>query len=83
MVPVLALFGHWKVLRRGAALATVLNGAWNSTITSRRVKALIFAVVARGLGCQACEAEATEALRGDGWTDPEIQHVLSYLTRRN
>jgi alkylhydroperoxidase family enzyme len=63
-----------------AALATVLNGAWNSTITSRRVKARIFAVVARGLGCQACEAEATEALRGDGWTDPEIQHVLSYLT---
>ena len=64
----------------GAALATVLNGAWNSTITSRRVKALIFAVVARGLGCQACETEATEALRGEGWTEPEIHHVLTYLT---
>jgi alkylhydroperoxidase family enzyme len=63
-----------------AALATVLNGAWNSTITSRRVKALIFAVVSRGLGCQACEAEATEVLRSEGWTEPEIQHVLSYLT---
>jgi alkylhydroperoxidase family enzyme len=63
-----------------AVLATVLNGAWNSPITSRRVKALIFAVVARGLGCQACESEAAEALRDEGWTDPEIEHVLTYLT---
>ena len=64
----------------GTALATILHGGWNSTITSRRVKALIFAVVARGLGCQACEAEATEVLRAEGWTDPEIKHVLTYLT---
>jgi alkylhydroperoxidase family enzyme len=63
-----------------AAFATILHGAWNSTITSKRVKALIFAVVARGLGCPACEAEAAEALRTEGWTDPEIQHVLTYLT---
>jgi hypothetical protein len=64
----------------GAALATILHGGWNSTITSKRVKALIFAVVARGLGCQACEVAATEALREEGWTDAEIQHVLTYLT---
>ena len=64
----------------GAALATILHGGWNSTITSKRVKALIFAVVARGLGCQACESEATEVLRAEGWTDPEIKHVLTYLT---
>jgi alkylhydroperoxidase family enzyme len=64
----------------GTALATILHGGWNSTITSKRVKALIFAVVARGLGCQACEAEATEFLRAEGWTDPEIKHVLTYLT---
>ena len=37
-------------------------------------------MVARGLGCQACEAEATEVLRTEGWTDPEIKHVLTYLT---
>ena len=65
-----------------AALATVLNGAWNSTITSKRVKALIFAVVARGLGCQAGEAEAAEVLRGEGWTDLEIENVLTYLTSK-
>ena len=65
-----------------AALATVLKGAWNSTITSKRIKALIFAVVARSLGCQACEAEGAEALHGEGWTDAEIEHVLTYLTSK-
>jgi alkylhydroperoxidase family enzyme len=64
----------------GAALATVLGSAWESGITSRRVKALIFAVVARGLGCEACEAEAAEALRHEKWTDAEIKHLLMYLT---
>jgi alkylhydroperoxidase family enzyme len=64
----------------GAALATVLQGAWNSTITSKRVKALIFAVVARGLSCPACEAEASKVLRAEGWTDSEIEHVLTHLT---
>jgi alkylhydroperoxidase family enzyme len=62
-----------------AALATILSGAWNSTITTRRVKALIFAVVARGLSCDTCEAEAAQALRGEGWTDAEIEHLLTYL----
>jgi alkylhydroperoxidase family enzyme len=64
----------------GAALATVLSGAWDSGVTSRRVKALIFAVVARGLGCEACEAEAAQALRREGSTDAEIEHLLTYLT---
>jgi alkylhydroperoxidase family enzyme len=66
-----------------AALATVLKGAWSSTITTRRVKALIFAVVARGLDCSACEAEAAQALRDEGWADAEIQHLLTYLTSEN
>jgi alkylhydroperoxidase family enzyme len=64
----------------GAALATILSGAWASSTTSRRVKALIFAVVARGLGCAACEAEGAQALRGEGWTDAEIEHLLTYLS---
>jgi alkylhydroperoxidase family enzyme len=38
--------------------------------------------VARGLGCEACEAEAGQALRNEGWTDPEIQHVLRHLTSK-
>ncbi len=63
-----------------AALATVLDGAWNSSRTSKRVKALIFGVVARGLNCPACEAEAVGNLRREGWTDAETQHLLTYLT---
>ena len=63
-----------------SALATVLGSAWESGITFRRVKALIFAVVARGMGCEACEAEAAEALRHEKWTDAEIKHLLMYLT---
>ncbi len=64
----------------GAALATMLDGAWKSRITSVRVKALVFGVVARGLSCAACETEAVEALRREGLSDAEIGHVLTYLT---
>ena len=39
-------------------------------------------MVSRGLGCQACEAEATAVLRGEGWPEAEIQHVLTYLTSK-
>lgn len=66
----------------GAAVATILSGAWESGITSKRVKALVFGVVARGLGCAACEAEAAEALRHEAWTDAEIEHVMTYLTSK-
>jgi alkylhydroperoxidase family enzyme len=66
----------------GAALATVLSGAWESGITSKRVKALVFGVVARGLGCAACESEAAGALRQEGWTDAEIEHLMTYLSSR-
>jgi alkylhydroperoxidase family enzyme len=63
----------------GAALATVLDGAWKSDITSNRVKALVFGVVARGLGCAACETEAAVVLRREGLDDAEIEHLLTYL----
>lgn len=66
----------------GAAVATILGGAWESGITSKRVKALVFGVVARGLGCAACEAEAADALRHEAWTDAEIEHVMTYLTSK-
>ena len=34
------------------------------------------------MGCQACEAEAAETLRREGWTEPEIEHVLTHLTSK-
>jgi alkylhydroperoxidase family enzyme len=48
------------------ALATALSGAWNSTLTTRRVKALIFAVVAHGLSCDACRQRPPRLCEGRG-----------------
>lgn len=62
------------------ALALVLSEAWASPITSQRVKALIFAVVAKGLLCPDCEAEAVSVLRKEGWSDEDIAHLLSHLS---
>ena len=62
------------------ALARILSEAWDSPITSKRVKALIFAVVAKGLLCPACEAEAASVFRKEGWSEREIAHLLSNLT---
>ena len=79
-VPVRALSGRWQARRQVPRLRRFSTARGIPRITSRRVKALIFAVIARGLGCPACEAEASEALRAEGWTDPEVQHVLTHLT---
>ncbi len=62
------------------AMARILEEAWQSPITSKRVKALIFAVVAKGLLCPACEEEAANLFRSEGWSDEEITHLLSNLT---
>lgn len=64
----------------GAALSRILSSAWESPITSPRVKALVFAVVARGMVCPACELEATELLKAEGWTEEETTHLLTHLS---
>jgi alkylhydroperoxidase family enzyme len=78
--PGAAIVEAFETSPASAALATVLEGAWNSSFTSKRVKALILGVVARGLNCPACEAEAVGNLRREGWTDAESEHLLTYLT---
>lgn len=64
------------------ALACVLSEAWKSPITSQRIKSLIFGVVSRGLLCPRCESEATNSLRQEGWSDDEIEHLLTHLTSK-
>lgn len=61
------------------ALATTLGGAWSSEITSPRLKAIIFAVIARGLECPSCESEAISPLRNEGWSEDEIGQLLTHL----
>ena len=52
---------------------------WNSEILSLRARALIFAVVARALGCSSNEAEARRLLNEDGLANDEIDRILDHL----
>lgn len=72
---VLALDGLPVALK----LREVLDESWASEILNRRVKALVFAVVARGLGCPFSEQEATGLLLAEGWTRHYVDRVLSDL----
>jgi AhpD family alkylhydroperoxidase len=67
----------------GLPLAQVLRGlldaAWVSPILAPRAKALVFAVVARGLGATLAEHESVRLL-GDGGLDGDrIEEILSQL----
>ena len=48
------------------ALRTALDEMWESPLLSRRAKALVFAVVARGLDCARGEREARALLEATG-----------------
>ena len=67
----------------GSPIATTLGRTlqemWVSPILTRRCKLLIFAVVARGLGCETCAVEFGEALREEGLTAPVLAQVLTHL----
>ena len=53
--------------------------AWQSNILPRRSKALIFAVVARALGCEASEREAARLVATEGMTGADLDEVLTHL----
>ena len=59
-----------------------VDGALASTMLSRTAKALIFAVVARGLACRRTEAEARALLQAEGVDDHEIDAALATLQSR-
>lgn len=61
------------------SLHHVLRDAWTSTILNRKTKALIFAVVARGLGCSLSEQEATRLLQAEGLSATEVAEILTHL----
>jgi alkylhydroperoxidase family enzyme len=60
-------------------LNETLRGAFESPILSRRVKALMFAVVARILECRFCEPESRKLLHREGLDDTEVDASLSAL----
>ena len=57
----------------------LLDSAWSSPILTERAKALVFAVVARGLDSKRSEREATDLLTQHGLDEGQIQEVLSHL----
>jgi alkylhydroperoxidase family enzyme len=58
---------------------TALDGAFASAVLPRSVKALMFAVVARTLGCRISEIEARKLLVAEGFSDDEIDSALLTL----
>jgi AhpD family alkylhydroperoxidase len=61
------------------SLARCLQDAWESPFLSRRAKALVFAVVARGLGCPVSEEEAVRLLVTEGLDPGDIRAILANL----
>jgi AhpD family alkylhydroperoxidase len=72
---VLALDG----LPAAPALRKILDEAWDSPPLSGRAKALVFAVVARGLGCSRSEREAFRLLDAEGVEPGEVEEILAHL----
>jgi alkylhydroperoxidase family enzyme len=67
----------------GSPIAPVLGRAieemWNSPVLTRRCKLLMLAIIARGLGCEACIAEAGDALQQEGFDASALSQVLTHL----
>lgn len=61
-------------------LRDVIDDALQPSALSQRIKGLVFAVVARGIGCPLSEREATGLLVGDGLAPAQIEHVLAHLS---
>jgi alkylhydroperoxidase family enzyme len=63
----------------GAILARTLVEMWASPHLTRRCKLLMIAVIARGLGCEVCAPEVSEALRREGLKESTLAQVLTHL----
>jgi len=60
-----------------SALRHIIDAAWTSDVLPRRTKALMFAVVARAMGCAYGEQEARRFI--DGLSAADVEEVLSTL----
>lgn len=62
-----------------SGLRATIDEAWASPLAGRRLKGLVFAVVARGVGDPLCEREAARLLAGEGVSAAQLQEVLAHL----
>ena len=61
-------------------LHQALTSAFDSTVLSRRIKVLVFAVIARILDCRLCPPEAVRMLEREGFDPAEVETILSSLS---
>ncbi len=77
------LFGPILVPLAGLPAARVmrdaLDGAFAPSAISHGTKSLVFAIVARTLGCGHCEAEARSLLQANGMSETRIDQALATL----
>lgn len=67
-------------LRAGSVMKAALEGAFESgQLLGRGAKALMFAAVARTLGCPDCEAAATALALGEGLGEADIRGAIATL----
>ncbi len=77
--PFAELLGHYRDSPIGPVLVRTLDGMWNSSILSRRCKALMFAVIAHGLGCESSRADIAAVLESEGMTAQGAEKIIAHL----
>jgi alkylhydroperoxidase family enzyme len=60
-------------------MKTALDGAFASEVLGPKTKGLMFAVIARTLGCPHCEREARRMLADEGLDSAEVDAALATL----
>ena len=68
-----------KGLPLARSLHQIVDEAWRSPLLSRRVKGLVVAVIARGLGCSLSEQEASRLLAEEGLGANDLHEILTHL----
>ena len=61
-------------------LRALLDALWASSVLPVRAKALVFGVVARGVGCAASEQEAVRLALAAGMDRADVTHALAHLS---
>lgn len=61
-------------------LRIVIDRLWGSSSLGPRTVSLLFAVVARALGSKRCEQEATRLLLEQGFSEADVDQVLTHLS---
>jgi AhpD family alkylhydroperoxidase len=63
----------------GSTLGRTLAEMWASPHLTRRCKLLMLAVIARGLACEVCPLEVSEAIEREGLKQSALTQVLTHL----